>query len=81
MTKTLTLKRCTFCCKTQGQVEVLIDGPEALICNECIALCVEIVFQRGSPKARETVAAAINQALETVSAMVEEDEPALPPAA
>ena len=35
--------RCSFCGKTQDQVRRLIAGPGAYICNECIALCQEIV--------------------------------------
>ena len=35
--------RCSFCGKTQDQVSRLIAGPGAYICNECIALCQEIV--------------------------------------
>ena len=35
--------RCSFCGKTQDQVRRLIAGPGAYICNECIALCQEIM--------------------------------------
>ena len=35
--------RCSFCGKSQDQVRRLIAGPGAYICNECIALCQEIV--------------------------------------
>ena len=35
--------RCSFCGKTQDQVRRIIAGPGAYICNECIALCQEIV--------------------------------------
>lgn len=35
--------RCTFCGKTQTQVERLIAGPDVFICNECIELCNEIL--------------------------------------
>ena len=35
--------RCSFCGKTQDQVRRLVAGPGAYICNECIALCQEIV--------------------------------------
>ena len=34
---------CSFCHKTQGQVEKLIAGPGVYICNECIELCEEIL--------------------------------------
>ena len=35
--------RCSFCGKTQEQVRRLIAGPDAYICDECIALCQEIM--------------------------------------
>ncbi len=34
---------CSFCGKSQDEVERLISGRNAFICNECIALCVEIM--------------------------------------
>ncbi len=30
---------CSFCGKTEGQVEQLIAGPGVCICNECVMLC------------------------------------------
>jgi ATP-dependent Clp protease ATP-binding subunit ClpX len=35
--------RCSFCGKSQSQVQKLIAGPGAYICNECIELCNEII--------------------------------------
>lgn len=35
--------RCSFCGKNQEQVKRLIAGPNVYICNECIALCKDIV--------------------------------------
>ncbi len=37
------LKRCSFCNKTSEQVHRLVAGPNAYICDECIALCNEII--------------------------------------
>ncbi len=37
------LKRCSFCNKTSEQVRRLVAGPNAQICDECIALCNEII--------------------------------------
>lgn len=34
---------CSFCWKTQDQVNKLIAGPGAYICNECVDLCREII--------------------------------------
>jgi hypothetical protein len=43
-TKTL---YCSFCFKSQHEVKRLISGPAAIfICDECIALCNEIVAGR-----------------------------------
>ena len=36
--------RCSFCNKTQEQVRKLIAGPNgAYICDECVAICGEIL--------------------------------------
>mgnify|MGYP003290128418 CR=1 FL=1 len=38
------LIRCSFCGKTQGQVERILSGPnDAYICNECVELCNTIL--------------------------------------
>jgi ATP-dependent protease Clp ATPase subunit len=34
---------CSFCGKSQTEVERLIAGPTVFICNECVSLCVEIL--------------------------------------
>ncbi len=37
---------CSFCGKTQDQVKRLIAGPNSVyICNECVALCSEIITE------------------------------------
>ncbi len=35
--------RCSFCGKSQDQVQRLIAGPNVFICDECVALCQEII--------------------------------------
>ena len=35
--------RCSFCYKNQVSVKRLIAGPGVYICDECVALCAEIV--------------------------------------
>ncbi len=35
--------RCSFCGKHQEQVERIIAGPGAYICNECVRLCMDIL--------------------------------------
>jgi hypothetical protein len=34
---------CSFCAKSQHDVRKLIAGPSVYICDECVALCVDIV--------------------------------------
>lgn len=35
--------RCSFCGKSQSQVKQLIAGPNIFICDQCVALCNEII--------------------------------------
>lgn len=35
--------RCSFCGKKQEQVDRIIAGPSAYICNECVQLCLSIL--------------------------------------
>jgi len=37
--------RCSFCGKTKDSVRKFISGPSVYICNECIALCNEILAE------------------------------------
>lgn len=34
---------CSFCGKSQDEITKLIAGPRVFICNECIAICNEII--------------------------------------
>ena len=36
---------CSFCGKTQREVRNLIAGPSVYICNECIGLCNDIIWE------------------------------------
>jgi len=38
--------KCSFCGKTQKQVQQLIAGPGVYICDECVELCNEIIDER-----------------------------------
>ncbi|MCZ0716734.1 ATP-dependent Clp protease ATP-binding subunit ClpX [Aerococcus kribbianus] len=42
---------CSFCGKSQDQVEKIIAGPDVYICNECVALCQEIINEEISADA------------------------------
>ena len=35
--------RCSFCNKSQDEVQRLIAGPRVFICGECVKVCVEIL--------------------------------------
>ncbi|KRL95964.1 ATP-dependent Clp protease ATP-binding subunit ClpX [Limosilactobacillus equigenerosi] len=37
--------RCSFCGKAENEVERIVAGPGVYICNECVALCQEIIDQ------------------------------------
>jgi ATP-dependent Clp protease ATP-binding subunit ClpX len=37
--------RCSFCGKSKDAVKKFISGPNVYICNECIALCNEILAE------------------------------------
>jgi hypothetical protein len=41
--------RCSFCSKHAGEVERMIAGPAAFICNECVMLCVDILKEPPEP--------------------------------
>jgi hypothetical protein len=37
--------RCSFCNNPQSAVRQLIAGPSAFICDECVAICDDIIAQ------------------------------------
>ena len=49
------LLKCSFCGKSQKQVQQLIAGPGVYICDECVELCNEIIEERQAEKAGEGV--------------------------
>lgn len=55
--------RCSFCGKTQDQVEKLIAGPGVCICDECIELCLGIIEEDGSSKRKNRKKDAQNKPL------------------
>lgn len=43
--------QCSFCGKDQNMVKQLIAGPKGIyICNECVALCNEILAKEQTPE-------------------------------
>ncbi|MGK9147290.1 ATP-dependent Clp protease ATP-binding subunit ClpX [Plantibacter flavus] len=49
------LLKCSFCGKSQKQVQQLIAGPGVYICDECVELCNEIIAERLAEASEETV--------------------------
>jgi len=47
--------RCSFCGKNQEEVKKLIAGPTVFICDECIALCNEIIVEEWAQTKTEDV--------------------------
>ncbi len=45
---------CSFCGKTQDEVDRLIAGPDVYICNECVSLCDEIIAQDHAEEGLDT---------------------------
>ena len=41
---------CSFCGKSQSQVKRMVAGPGVYICDECVALCEEIIANDFVPK-------------------------------
>ena len=41
---------CSFCHKSQREVDKIIAGPNVYICSECIRLCLDIIRENGSSK-------------------------------
>ncbi|RBP99524.1 ATP-dependent Clp protease ATP-binding subunit ClpX [Bifidobacterium xylocopae] len=51
------ISRCDFCGKSEQQVSKLIKGPSSAICDECVALCVQMLSEdRSREHGREELA-------------------------
>ena len=50
------LFKCSFCGKSQKQVQQLIAGPGVYICDECVELCNEIIEERMAESSTGVVA-------------------------
>ncbi|XPV74914.1 MAG: ATP-dependent Clp protease ATP-binding subunit ClpX [Desulfovibrio sp.] len=46
--------KCSFCSKRQGQVDQLIAGLDAYICDECVKLCLNIVKEEKAASTEDT---------------------------
>ena len=54
--ETSDLLKCSFCGKSQKQVQQLIAGPGVYICDECVELCNEIIEERMAESSADGVA-------------------------
>jgi len=43
MTEDTKALHCSFCSKSQHEVKKLIAGPSVYVCDECVALCIDII--------------------------------------
>jgi hypothetical protein len=41
---------CSFCDKSQDHARKLIAGPKAIICDECVEICVDIISDDRTPE-------------------------------
>lgn len=68
--------RCSFCGKTQNEVDKLIAGEGVYICNECVRLCTDIIDEEDDATQGEGLPAATGRsegliALETLPTPIE----------
>jgi hypothetical protein len=47
---------CSFCRKPPTAVVRLVAGPGVFICDECVALCTELIAARAEPSSADEVA-------------------------
>jgi ATP-dependent Clp protease ATP-binding subunit ClpX len=64
------LLRCSFCGKTQKQVLKLIAGPGVYICDECVALCIEIIAEEVAEDLGEQVAASARRVSDSLDELL-----------
>ena len=55
---------CSFCGESEHDLKALIKGPSALICDACVALCVELLEDKGPLAASSLVLEFPNQSEE-----------------
>jgi ATP-dependent protease Clp ATPase subunit len=41
---------CSFCDKSQHEVQTVIAGPNVYICNDCVAICNDILRHVSKPR-------------------------------
>ena len=48
------IAKCSFCLKTNLQVQKLVAGPGVFICDECVALCNQVIATELDPDRPKT---------------------------
>lgn len=43
------LLKCSFCGKSEKEVDKLVAGPNVYICNGCIELCNQVIAEASAP--------------------------------
>ncbi len=56
--------RCSFCSKTQGEVEFLVAGPLVYICDGCVAECADVVVES---RAKKSVSALVEEVMRRIT--------------
>lgn len=56
--------KCSFCGKSQEQVKKLIAGPNVYICDECIELCTDLVYEDFDQLAKDGVTESVPKPME-----------------
>jgi hypothetical protein len=47
---------CSFCAKSQVDVDIIVAGPGVKICNECVDIAAKVIAEnRGRPKSPRTM--------------------------
>ena len=52
------LNFCSFCGRSEAEVQKLIAGPDAFICNECVGMCTDLIKEDTAAKGGAEVAKA-----------------------
>jgi ClpX C4-type zinc finger len=58
------MDHCSFCGKGDAEVEKLIAGPSARICNECVGLCIVILDENVAPAGDEVSSGILRPGIE-----------------
>ncbi|MGN0459144.1 MAG: ATP-dependent Clp protease ATP-binding subunit ClpX [Eubacterium sp.] len=45
----INVARCSFCGKSESMVNKLIEGPGVFICDECVSLCNDLIYDDSTP--------------------------------